>query len=75
MEQTPSLADRPDTKKDSKFLKIWVRWEEPEDVGWSGTIGQDGVFKLMPRGVEEVNPNLHTLNLNLYLLHNLTPSP
>ena len=48
MEKTPTSGTR--------FLKVWVRWEEPEDVGWDRTIGDDGDYQLVPKGMETVRP-------------------
>lgn len=51
MEKTPTPGAR--------FLKVWVRWEEPEDVGWDNTIiGGDGNYQLIPKGMVKVRPTL-----------------
>ena len=50
MEETPTAG--------TKFLKVSVRWEEPEDVGWDRIIGGDGNYLLIPKGMEKVRPTL-----------------
>ena len=50
MEKTPTAG--------TKFLKVSVRWEEPEDVGWDRIIGGDGNYQLIPKGMEKVRPTL-----------------